>query len=219
MIKEVTSEPGWDGDYGPYVLSENGKQYVYASNPLRADLTKSALEGKLHFGGLDEITTEAYISRTHALNWCRENIDEWCRLNFGTVFNHRDSGWWLVSFEVVPKWEDWQSTVLPRFSDDLTGEGYIFVFATVGDREEFESPPIRLRYPLLNCIEVRLSALDGFLPGSPNGPNPVLVLRKDDQAKDTNKVTFAKMSNSDGGAATTSVSLPIASRSGRALPI
>jgi hypothetical protein len=219
LSKEVTSAPGWDGDHGPYIHSESGPRYLYASNPLRADLTKSALEGKVHFAGLDTITTEAYISRTHALNWCRENIDEWCRLNFGTVFNHRESGWWLVSFEVVPRWEDWRSTVLPRFSDDLTGEGYIFVFATVGDWEEFESPPIRLRYPLLHSIEVRLAALDGFLPGSSNVPNPVLILRKDDQADDAKKVTFAKVLNSAGVATPTPVGHPVASRSGRALPI
>lgn len=217
LAKEVVSELGWDGDYGPCVIPANGKRYVHASNPLRADLTKSALEGKIHFGGLDAITTEAYISRIHALNWCRENIDEWCQLNFGTVFNHRESGWWLVSFEEVPKWEDWNSAVLPRVSDELSGEGYVFVFATVGDREEFESPPIRLRYPLINSIEIRLSKLDGFHPNSPDGPDPVLVLTKNDQ--EIKKVAFAKAWSSDGGPAPVPGSTRLSSRLGRTLPI
>ena len=184
LAKEVVSEVGWDGDHGPYLSSETVTRHVYASNPLRADLTKAALDGKVHFAGLDEITTEAYISRIHALNWCRENIEEWCRLKFGTVFNHRQSGWWLVSFEVVPKWEDWRSTVLPRLSEDLIGPGYIFVFATVGDREEFESPPLRVRYPLLNRLEIRLSGLDGFHPDSTDEPAPVVVLRKNDDQEE-----------------------------------
>jgi hypothetical protein len=184
LAREVTSEAGWDGDYGPYLSPDTGTRHVYASNPLRADLTKTALDGSLHFAGLDAITTDSYISRIRALSWCRENIDEWCRLKFGTVFNHRESGWWLVSFEVVPRWEDWQSAVLPRLRDDLTGPGYIFVFATVGDREEFESPPIRLRYPLLNRLEIRLSGLDGFGPDSVDDPAPVVVLRKNDDQEE-----------------------------------
>jgi hypothetical protein len=187
LANEVTSEAGWDGDYGPYLFPGTGTRHVYASNPLRADLTRSASDGILHFAGLDAITTDAYISRIHALTWCRENIDEWCRLKFGTVFSHRESGWWLVSFEIVPRWEDWQSTVLPRLSKDLTGPGYIFVFATVGDGEEFESPPLRLRYSLLNRLEIRLSGLDGFHPDSVDEPAPVVVLRKNDDQEEKQK--------------------------------
>lgn len=219
LAKEVTSEAGWDGDYGPYLSPASGTTcYVYASNPLRADLTKSALDGNVHFAGLDAITTEEYLSRIHALNWCRENVDEWCRLNFGTVFSHRESGWWLVSFETVPKWEDWKSTVLPRFSTDLTGAGYIFVFASVGDRDEFESPPIRLRYPLLNRIEVRLSALDGFHPHSPDSPSPVFVLRKNDQPEEKQKRVSAR-SMSASGSLSTPTGTPVGVRSARVLPI
>ncbi|WP_448647365.1 hypothetical protein [Pseudomonas mohnii] len=184
LANEVKSEAGWDGDYGPYLSLDAGTRYVYASNPLRADLAKSALDGNLHFAGLDAITTDAYISRIHALIWCRENVEDWCRLKFGTVFNHRKIGWWLVSFEVVPKWEDWQSTVLPRLSKDLTGPGYILVFVTVGDRDEFESPPLRLRYPLLNQLEIRISGLDGFHPDSTSKPRPVTILRKNDDPEE-----------------------------------
>jgi hypothetical protein len=97
LAGEVTSDAGWDGDYGPYLSSEPGAQFVYASNPLRADLTKSALDGKVHLAGLDNITPEEFVSRVHALNWSREKLDEWCRKAFGKVFNHRESGWWLVA--------------------------------------------------------------------------------------------------------------------------
>lgn len=181
LTNEVASASGWDGDFAPYISDDSGNRYVYASNPMRADLTKAAMDGNLHLAGLDRVTTAEFISRLYALSWCRSKIDEWCRLTFGTVFDHRDSGWWLVSFEVVPKWEDWQSTVLPRLSMDLTGAGYLFVFASVGDREEFESPPIRLRYPLLNRIELRLSRLEGFHPESLEGPDPVILMRKNDE--------------------------------------
>jgi len=171
----------------------------------------------VHFAGLDAITTAEYISRIHALSWCRDNIDEWCRLNFGTVFNHQESGWWLVSFEVVPKWEDWKSAVLPRYSNDLTGPGYIFVFASVGDREEFESPPIRLRFPLLNSFEVRLAALDGFLPDNPDGPKPVFIVRKNDQSEELQEVGFAE-SMWSSGTVSTPIGTPVRSRSDRVLP-
>lgn len=181
LAKEVDSASGWDGDFGPHLSHVSGNWYVYASNPMRSDLTKSALDGNVHLAGLDRLTSAAFISRIHALSWCRSKADEWCRLKFGTVFDHRDSGWWLVTFEVVPKWETWQSSVLPRLSGDLTGEGYIFVFASVGDREEFESPPTRLRYQLLNRIELRLSRLEGFHPESADEPDPVIVMRKNDE--------------------------------------
>lgn len=188
LANEVTIEEGWDGDYGPYLSRNTDAQYVIASNPLRADLTKTTLDEKVHFAGLDEVTTEAFISRIHALSWCREKIDEWCRYKFGMVFNHRQSGWWLVSFEVVPKWEDWRSSVLPRLNEDLIGAGYIFEFVTVGDPDEFECPPIRVRYPLLNRFQIQLSSLDGFHPYSTNDPEPVVVLRKNDESAETHRL-------------------------------
>lgn len=219
LAKEVVSESGWDGDYGPCVISGDGNQYVLASNPLRADLTKSALEGHIHLSGLDAITTAEYIRRIHALSWCRENIDEWCRLNFGRVFNHRESGWWLITFEGVPKWEDWKSAVLPRVSHELVGEGYVFVFATVGERDEFENPPIRVRYPLINTIEVRLSKLDGFQPDSADEPDPVLILRKGDEVVEIKKAAFSKAWSSGGIPAADPRGRRLISGPGRALPI
>lgn len=181
LAQEVTSDSGWDGDYGPHLSTGRGARYVYASNPLRADLTKSALDGKVHFAGLDDITTDEFISRVYALSWSREKIDEWCRLNFGKIFNHRESGWWLVSFEAVPQWESWTSTVHPRLHDALTGPGYMFVFCTVGAGEEFESPPLRLRYPLIDRLEIRLAGLEGFRPSSGVPLEPVIVVRKNDE--------------------------------------
>lgn len=181
LAREVRSDAGWDGEYGPYLSPGSGVQYVYATNPLRADLTKSALDGKVHFAGLDNITTDEFISRVHALSWSREKVDEWCRLNFGKIFNHRESGWWLVFFEPVPQWETWTSTVHPRLHDALTGPGYLFVFCAVGDAEEFESPPLRLRYPLIDRLEIRLSKLEGFSPSSGVPPAPVIVVRKNDE--------------------------------------
>ncbi|WP_141343308.1 hypothetical protein [Bradyrhizobium sp. USDA 3458] len=181
LAGEVKSHAGWDGNYGPYLSSGPGVQCVYATNPLRADLTKAALDGKVHFAGLDNITTDEFISRVHALSWSREKVDEWCRLNFGKVFNHRESGWWLVFFEVVPQWETWTSAIHPRLHNSLTGPGYLFVFCTVGDVEEFESPPLRLRYPLIDRLEIRLSKLESFSPSSSVPPAPVVVVRKNDE--------------------------------------
>ena len=219
LAKEVLSEVGWDGDFGPCFVSADGTRYVHASNPLRADLTKSALEGKIHFSGLDAITTEAYISRIHALDWCRQNFDDWCRQNFGAVFNHRESGWWLVSFEVIPKWEDWTSVVSPRISNGLSGEGYIFVFASVGEREEFESPPIRLRYPVINSFEIRLSRLDGFRPDSQDGPNPVWVITKNGKAEVVKTLASSKDLTAGDRRAPSPGGAREGARAGRSLPI
>jgi hypothetical protein len=189
LAKEVASDPGWDGDYGPYLSSDKGSPYVYASNPLRADQTRAALEGRLHFAGLDCITTDEFISRIHALSWCRQQCDEWCRQKFGRVLNHLQSGWWLLSFENVPLWDSWRSAIYPKADSILRGPGYIVVFVTVGDPEEFESPPLRVRYPLRDRLEIQLSDVEYFRPyATKTAPPPIAFLRKNEEAPEKLKL-------------------------------
>jgi hypothetical protein len=180
--KEVKASRGWDGDSGPYLESAEGIDYVYASNPLRADQTLAALRNEPHFAGLDCVATNEFIARIYALSWTREKCDEWCRLKFGVVFNHRQSGWWLVTYETVPCWESWVSAVHPKAVADMAGDGCIFVFALVADGEEYTSPPLRLRYQVRQRFEIQLCNLAFFRPSVKGAKEPAVYLRKNGEA-------------------------------------
>jgi hypothetical protein len=167
---EVSIGAGWDGDFGAFFEMVGIRRYVNASNPLRADHTRAALEGRIHLAGLDCLTTEAFLARLDVLAWCRKTLDRWCLTHFLRVLQHRESGWWLVRFEEIANWDVWTSETLPRADPTLLGAGYILSFALVGAMEEFESPPKRVRYPVQNWFDVQIASRGAF--GSERSPDP-----------------------------------------------
>jgi hypothetical protein len=172
---EVRSHRGWDGDYGPFVVLQGGHQYVDASNPLRADQTRAALDHRLWFSGLDLVSTPEFIQRLEAIAWCREKIE---MNNFEVLRS------WLVTFEAVPDWATWTSAIFPKANSSLTGRGMIFVFADAEPGADHGDPPLRRRYPIKNTLEVHLANLQDF-------SNAALLL--DDSAA---PIVFARL-NSD----------------------
>jgi hypothetical protein len=164
VAKEAAEQTGWDGDYGPYIDGDTSGRFVYAANALRADLTRAAYDMKLHYAGLDLVSTREFILRLNALVWLRDLCDEWCRFTTGRVLNHRQSGWWLITFQKAQTWAGWTSEVFPALSAAQKGSGYVLVFATVGPGEEFEAPPLRLRYPLRDTIELHISNAEVLAP-------------------------------------------------------
>ena len=92
-----------------------------------------------------------FIRRIEELIFCRGRV-------FPAVGINVDNPW-LVTVERVPDWAKWASGVLPRANAALTGDGFIFVFATV-DRlsaENASNPPYRLAYTVLNTLQVQLA--------------------------------------------------------------
>lgn len=179
LANEVLSKPGWDGDFGPFFIdSDLGKRYVDASNPLRADQTRAAFDNLVHFSGLDKVNTESLLTRMEALIWCRREFDDWCRREFNKELDHPKSAWWLVSFEYVPEWSRWQSNALPAASTELIGDGFIYVFAIVGDGEDSGDPPLRRRFLIQDTFEVQLAKLVAFSPSGENITEPIAFYRK-----------------------------------------
>jgi hypothetical protein len=178
LAKEVSSKPGWDGDFGPFIGCTAEERYVDASNPLRADQTRAAYDKQVHFSGLDQVTTESLLIRMEALIWCRREFDEWCRREFNKEFDHPKSAWWLVSFEHVPDWSAWQSKTLPSASPDLVGDGLIFVFASVGKGADFGVPPLRRRFVVQHSFEIQVANLDPFSPSGESSSEPIAFYRK-----------------------------------------
>ena len=157
LAGEVAASRGWDGDFGPFLVRANGMLWGDCSDPNRADLTRQAFDGHMGFSGLDRVTTAELIRRMEEMRFC-------LGLLLPTASDPvLASNFWLVTFEPVPSWTTWSSAVLPRANAQLTGPGYIFVYAaaeTTG--QPFGSPPLRRRHRVSQRIEWQLSATRGF---------------------------------------------------------
>jgi hypothetical protein len=153
VTNEVKASFGWDGDHGPFLVTVAGNRFADASNPLRADQTRAALEGRLGFSGLDAIDATDFIRRMEALRWCRQNIDA----------NGFDVGaGWLIAFEMVDDWALWNSTVWPKANSKLSGPGMIFLFASTLPGTEVGNPPMRKRFPVQQTLEIQMSDVSLF---------------------------------------------------------
>lgn len=153
VFKEVASAKGWDGDHGPFIVTLNNARFADASNPMRADQTRAALEGTIGFNGLDAIGTAEFIRRMEALRWCQRNIA-------ANGFDVRNS--WLITFESVGDWSTWKSQVWPKADAKLAGTGMIFLFASTSQGEEEGTPPLRRRFPIQQTLEVHMSGVAQF---------------------------------------------------------
>lgn len=175
IANEVNSAPGWDGDYGPYIVTIAGARFIDASNPLRADQTRAALEGRLGFSGLDAVNATDFIRRMEALRWCRKNIDA----------NGFDiAAGWLITFEVVNDWASWGSMIWRKADPSLVGPGMIFLFALTLHGKEYGNPPLRCRFPVRQTLEVHMSGISQFAnlaAVQDDAVEPVAFFRLDDQ--------------------------------------
>jgi hypothetical protein len=156
LAGEVAASVGWDGDNGPFFETKNAKEFVNASNPLRADQTIAALNGQLGFSGLDQVDTQEFLRRIEELLFCRQKILPGSGL---TAVNA-----WLVAVEQVPNWATWTSSVWPRANSVLTGSGYIFVFSEVieATKTNAANPPLRLSFEVRKKLQVQLAVAVAF---------------------------------------------------------
>lgn len=152
---EVHSKNGWDGDFGPFVTRDaGGNLFVNASDPMRADQTRAALDGTVGFAGLERVDAAELIRRMQDLEFCRRLL----------VTQNVGAASWLVAVEQVPSWSAWTSTVWPRAKNTLTGSGYVYLFAQVDDDNATGAgdPPLRRQFPVRRTVEIQLSAKRAF---------------------------------------------------------
>jgi len=166
---EATPGDGWDGDCGPFFETVDNRDFVNASDPERADLTRTALDGRVGFSGLDKVDGRELVLRMEALRVCTSFMQD---DSAQVVLLHAPaSGPWLVTVERVEKWSSWASKVLPRAPGISAGLGYVFVFAQVDweHRVPVGDPPLRRRFPVVRRVEFQLVVGDG-VPGTSRPP-------------------------------------------------
>lgn len=156
LAAEVASSTGWDGDQGPFVESRGGQTVVNASNPLRSDQSQAALAGDIGFSGLDRIDSFEFIRRIDELIFCRGKVFP----AVGVAFSNP----WLVTVERVADWATWASAVFPRANAALSGDGFIFIFASVDSSSAANAanPPYRLAFTVSNTLQVQLDRKVAF---------------------------------------------------------
>jgi hypothetical protein len=146
---EVKTGLGWDGQHGPFILKIGGADFVDAADPGRSDQTRAALDGKLGFSGLDQLTAAELIARMEELRFCRASI-------LGPAHMVEP---WLATFVPVPDWAAWNSAVVhPPLDAALVGSGYIFTFVEVNrSSKPVGDPPLRRRFAILRTIHIQTS--------------------------------------------------------------
>jgi len=183
---EVVSNVGWDGDFGPYILKVSGMKFVNASNPLRADMTRAALDGKVWFSGLDNVTTDAYLTRMNMLAFCLNDFVSDYRRNVKNDFDL--TTWWLVTFEEVESWANWKSQVIKKASDKLSGYGAIFKFVRVIPGENVSEPPLRQLFKIEESFEIQIAEQISLSPSGAEEVKRTVYYRRDNKE-------FSEMAN------------------------
>jgi hypothetical protein len=145
---EVPTQLGWDGDFGPFFEVVSGAQLVNASDVHRADQTRAAFDGKVGFSGLDLVTTAEMILRMDEFRFSKSKV----------LTPNGFPRAWLVAVERVPVWSTWTSTIWPKLSASLSGDGLIFVFAQVNSSPQpIGDPPLRVHYAVIKSVQIQLA--------------------------------------------------------------
>ena len=142
--REVRSERGWDGEYGPFFLK--GRTRVNFASVDRSDYVQNTVRGLVRPGILAELDTSEILRRMEALRFCIQHLPPWNDTVAGTSL-------WLVSARAVADW-----AVHPdRRSDQLEGSGYLFVFAVHVGRPKPAHDRRRLIWQVTRVTDCRLS--------------------------------------------------------------
>lgn len=162
---EVRSRQGWDGLFGPFFESVNGKNYGNFADFNRADYVTSSIQNLFGFNGLELNNATEMISRMDALRFCIKILPP----GNDVVPNTRLL---LVVAEKVNDWKSWNSKTYPRANGNLTGAGYIYTFVEVininNDRNPSDGgiavndPPIRRRYEIAQRYECQIDSRNLF---------------------------------------------------------
>jgi hypothetical protein len=165
IAKEVQSRQGWDGLFGPFFESVNGKNYANFADFNRADYATSSLQNLFGFNGLELNTATEMIARMDALRFCIRVLPP----GNDTVPNNKLL---LIVAEKVNNWKDWNSKLYPRANSILTDAGYIYIFVEViNDSTDINpsnggvavtNPPIRRRYEITNRYECQIDSSNLF---------------------------------------------------------
>ncbi|RON53958.1 hypothetical protein [Pseudomonas frederiksbergensis] len=140
---------GWDGEYGPFLVEAEGAVLVNYSDIMRADYVSNALSNRLVFDKLRAVGGTEMQSRLHAFAIIIEKLD-------GPGAKVSQSSHWLVVFRSVKSWADLKFeaflplSILDQYKsseirvNNMSGSGYLFVFADGAASPQHTNDPKRL---------------------------------------------------------------------------
>lgn len=163
---EVKSRQGWDGLFGPFFESVNGKNFCNVADFNRADYVTSSIQNLFGFSGLDLNNATEMIARMDALRFCVRVLPP----GNDAVPNTRLL---LVVAEKVRDWKSWNSKTYPKANNILIDAGYIYIFVEVVNPNSTDpnpsnggipinDPPIRRRYEIAQRYECQIDYCNLF---------------------------------------------------------
>lgn len=135
----ASSKQGWDGEYGPFFESTAAGLVINHANVERSDYVSNALANKIHFAGLNEVSTAELLLRMEGLRACIAHLPP-------QSDNVPSSRLILVQAERVGNW----SGRPDRLDTTLNGEGLLFVFALPGRSLTMTAELTRVRRSIEN---------------------------------------------------------------------
>jgi hypothetical protein len=124
---EVSTQRGWDGEFGPFFEKVGSQTYVNYSDFTRSDYVSHAVQGHISVALTAEIQSAELIRRHQALNCCEQLLGDASP----------------VHLVVVRRIVDW-----PLFGPgrrELVGGGFLMIFAEMVDDPDSTSDKTRLR--------------------------------------------------------------------------
>lgn len=117
---EQKTRPGWDGEFGPFFETVQGRLHLNYANLGRSDYVSNALAGKLTVAGLMDVSADELIDRMEALEACIRQLPVTPH-----VVSHTKL--FLTTVEKVSQWENRSDKGDPR----IAGPGFLYVFASL----------------------------------------------------------------------------------------
>ena len=143
---KVASAPGWDGEFGPFLEMEGGKEVVNYANIDRSDYVSNALRNDITIRLTAGVESTELVQRMEALRRCIKALpppnDRVSRTQL-----------WLVTAEPVADW----ATDPSRASPKLNSAGYVYSFVTVRGAGQPTDDERRLRVPVEQKFDCQTS--------------------------------------------------------------
>jgi hypothetical protein len=137
---EVTSQKGWDGEYGPFFEEFDGL-FVNFANKDRSDYISNALAGQIRVSELAQVDSAELIRRMEALRFCIRVLPPNDTVSTTQLL--------LIAAEKIADWS--------TKNDQLQGSGYLYIFATVEGSEQITNDVHRKRLRVRNRFTCQIT--------------------------------------------------------------
>lgn len=142
----VPSQAGWDGEYGPFLETHAGQEFVNYASIDRSDYVSNAMRNEITIRRTSDVESSELVRRMEALRLCVKVLPPSNdRVNRTQL--------WLVTAEAIDNW----ATDPSRASPTLDTAGYFYGFATVRGNGQTTDDVRRLRVPVEQRFDCQVS--------------------------------------------------------------